>query len=153
MYYKWTQRLGSSPKWVKRPDHSDRTLRRPGLAELPHPAPDSGVLVIKLPPSRWQDAICIHPCRFFSNLAWYNQLTCEYDEASVKHFLQSWSVGLEEFEEYKQWRDTWQPSQITAQNKFGQQISLLTTALNQPAYHGTPMKNLTLLRYKWGLLF
>ena len=72
--------------------------------------------------------------------AWYNQLTCEYDEAGVKHFLQSWSVGLEEFEEYKQWRDTWQPSQITAQNKFGQQISLLTTALNQPAYPGNSIK-------------
>lgn len=72
--------------------------------------------------------------------AWYNQLTCEYDEAGVKSFLQSWSVELEQFEEYKQWRDTWQPSQITAQNKFGQQISLFTTELNQPSYPGNSIK-------------
>ena len=72
--------------------------------------------------------------------AWYNQLTCEYDEAGVKHFLQSWSVELEQFEDYKQWRDTWQPAQITAQNKFGQQISLFTTALNEPSHPGNSIQ-------------
>jgi|GEM_PF-7052768 len=69
-----------------------------------------------------------------------NQLTCEYDEAGVKHFLQSWSVELEQFEDYKQWRDTWQPAQITAQNKFGQQISLFTTALNEPSHPGNSIQ-------------
>ncbi|MCH9756432.1 MAG: hypothetical protein K0U37_04475 [Gammaproteobacteria bacterium] len=67
---------------------------------------------------------------------WSNDLMIEYDDNELDLFLSSWSVSIDEFEDYKEWREDWRPSELTVQNQLGSRLSLLVTEPNGAAHEG-----------------
>lgn len=68
--------------------------------------------------------------------AWYNEYIEDLDETELEQYLRDWSLNEDDLEDYKQWRDTWEPFTITVQKRSDGTIPLLVTEPNGWAHQG-----------------